>query len=620
MKIPELEQSVGLNPTSPAAPQFAPPVQGAFGADIGQAVERLGAATQGAGAQIAERAIERNRMVKEQQAFDAYTSYGRDIQDLGHKQDPDTGNPVLDPQTNKPQGLLDRQLSDAHGITAEFDQKAESLKKNYLNGLKDPSQQALFMQLAARHAGAARESIIAHEAREGTMAYNASAKASIDAVGQSVVGTTDADALSKAVDDATGIQHASLVRSGVRDQGVMDQSKAQVAAAIAEKPINEQLANGSWKVAGQLLDRVRDRLPQDAVDHLQGAISGRAFADTRQSVWETLAARPEMRLQDGKTFDEEKARALILDDKAFPLADPVSGKPMGDEQRQQLAGFVKAMAGEEAHNRQRQELAANTQFTNDVVGARAQGTGLEAALKMAADPKYGFDASGAGEGEKFIKRLYAEADAKSDPETLIALHKGLNDGSVTNADQIREQFNAGLLSKHDTVSLVNALQHGETQPMKEQWNSIRAELETKLPDKQSRATFAAALLQQQYEKGVTDPADLQKLYKANLETVPTGAPGFFRVFGGKTAAYYKVAEGVQQNQELVKAAGGTEAAVDLAQRLGGPDSFAPGSPSSRAVLALLKRGAEPKRIIPASIDAVIKNHPDWITAPKGQEK
>jgi hypothetical protein len=614
MKVPELEESVGLNPTTPAAPRFSPPPEGAFGGDVAQAEGRLGATLSNVGDKLGDAVMQRQQMMKEAQAFDAYSKYGKDVQDLTRKTD-ETGAPAMDPETGKPAGLLDRQLADAHGITVEFDQKQAALKKQYLSTLKDPSQQAMFDKMASYHSSALRESIIAHEARQGNEAFAMSQKAALDTIAQGAVTIEDPKALHSAVDAAYAITSKGLARQGVKDPGVVNQAYSQAAASVAEKAINEQLSNGSWKTAQRLLDGVRPEVPPQFAEGMSQKISAKAFDDTRESVWSVLRQSPTMRMQDGKTFDEEKARALIMDPKQLTLADPITGKPMETPQREKVVQFVKSMAGEEAQQQRKQEAAANASFSNAVVAGRADGSmDLTAAHKLAADPRFGFDASGIQGAQDFATRLFSAADVKSDPETLVSLHRGLDDGTITSADAIREQMTQGMLSKHDTVALINKLQRGDTQAMKTQWSAIEAAAKDKLPDGPSLKAFVASLRQQATEKGITDPADLQKLYKANMETTPTGATAFFGVYGRKDKVY-KTAEALQQNQELVKAVGGTDAAMALAQRVGGPDAFAAGSPKAAAIASLLRAGWKASQIGSAHVEAVIANPGRKIPAP-----
>jgi hypothetical protein len=615
MKVPELEQSAGINPTPVGQQGFAAPPQAAFGGEMAQATQRMGATVEGIGEKLGDVWLQRQQMLKESQAFDAYSRYGRDLQDLTRTSD-ESGAPKIDPETMKPVGLLDRELADANGITVEFDRKQQALKGQYVAELKDPSQRAMFDKMASYHSSSLRESIIQHEARQGQAEFAESQKAAMAAITDSAGIIQDPAALKSAILVGYSITSKVLQRQGVSDPKVAAGEYERTAAAIVERPINEQLANGSWKTARALLDSVKERVSQKFADDAMAKISAKAFDDTREGVWTVLRQSPNLRMQDGKTFDEEKARALIMDPKHLTLADPITGKPMETEQREKVVQFVKSMAGEEAQQQRKQEAAANASYSNAVVAGRAAGSmDLQAAHKLAADPRFGFDASGIQGAQDFATRLFSGSDIKSDPETLVSLHRGLDDGTITSADDIRKQMTEGMLSKHDTVALINKLQRGDTQAMKTQWSAIEAAAKEKLPDGPSLKAFVASLRQQASEKGVTDPADLQKLYKSNMETAPTGAPGFFRIFGGKTAAYYKTAEALQQNQALVKSLGGTDAAMGLAQRVGGPDALAAGSPKAAAIGALIKAGWKASQIGAEHIEAVIANPGKKIPGP-----
>jgi len=613
MKVPEPEESVGLNPAPIPHVEFSAPPPQAFGTPIAEAAQRIGAEASQGGAQLMDRVIEHKQMADEQKAYSASTDYAQGLQGLLHNTDPATGQPVVNPKTGVPQGILDREGAQAAGGVVDFDTQAQQLQQKYLNTLQTPRERALFMRMASWHAGAAREAAISHVAQQGQIAYNESVRGSLDSLAQSATDITDPKMISGMVDTAYGISTTAAVHNGITDANFANIQRQGAAASIVQKPIEAQLANGSWKAANAILDATKDRLPPQFVQRMQSAISGRALDDTQQSVWETLNEAPSLRMQDGRTFDLQKAGNLILDPGQMKLTNPATGQPLNEQERRQVYTFVKGMAGQQAHAMQQAQNVGNAKYLNDIVNMRAQGGGLQDALKLAANPVYALDGAGVLKAQESAYKLFSAQNVKSDPGTLLELHDGLNDGSITNVAPIQDAFTKGLISKSDYVSMTNLIQKGETAPIKDEWKQIAADVSTKISDKKQQSAFMASLLQQQMEQHITDRASLQSLYLQNMKTVPTGTPGFFRVFGQKTAPYREIAEQLQQNQPFIAALGGTKEAVQFAQRFGGPEVFTPGSQQSLAVMALLKRGVSPDRILPESLTAVIEKHPDWLT-------
>ncbi|HEX4046225.1 MAG TPA: hypothetical protein VH309_00230 [Elusimicrobiota bacterium] len=636
MRVPELEESAGLNPTSPDAPRLPPPPEAAFGGQIADAASRLGRTVQDMGQQLAERIGERQDMQKEQNAYDAYTAYGKGLQDLMHKVDPDTGQPVMDPQTGKPEGLLDRNLSDAKGTTLEYDQKQAQLLKAQLDTLKTPMERSLFMRVASYHGGATREMVLSHETQQGTQAYNESVNAGLGSIAESAVNVTDGPTLAKAVRNAVSINSAALAHHGVQDPGVAAQNNQSVAAAVVEKPINQQLANGGWKVAQGLLEATKDNLSPDAVAHLQTAISGRAFDDTQNSAWQTLKTDPSLRMIDGKTFDEDKARDFIMDPEKFDLKDPITNQPLNTQQREKIADFVKSMAGEESIQRRKQEVASSNQFANDIVGAWKQGASYSDAVKLVADPKYGFDATAALDEQSFVKKLYTQPDTKSNPDVAFALWKGVKEGQIDKPEDLRAAFKNGLLSNGDYLNLLKQQEEAQTKGVNtaanHAWTQIGSEAEGAFPDKTKRQDFMHALQVEADTKGLKDPGDIQKLYEDRIKSAPTGATrGWLNpmryVRGADVQGPSWQGEqhreiernsalgelNASMGKDVVEALGGDPAKVaDMAKNLGGIDLLKAGTPANNAVKSLNALGISPT---PAKVKALIEQTGNGIVPP-----
>jgi hypothetical protein len=156
------QTSAALLPTptipAPAAPGHALPA--AFGANVARASQQLAETGQKVARNLLKMAIDdqNNEVVKLE------TSSRQDIQNILSNPEIETidvqGQPL-----SRPKGLLNRTLTQAKGVTAEYDQSLPGLKKKYLNGLSAHQVEQLSPAID-KYFTQQRSRVIAHEARQ----------------------------------------------------------------------------------------------------------------------------------------------------------------------------------------------------------------------------------------------------------------------------------------------------------------------------------------------------------------------------------------------------------------------------------------------------------------------
>jgi len=143
MKVPTYQRQVGAN-----LPQPAQPSPEASGVGVAQAAGGLGSTAQNVGLMLAQHGIEMQEREDARQTQEAETAFRKALDDLQH---------------NQRNGLLNRQLSDAVGITIDFDKQAEELRKQYLDTLPGKTQKEQFGLASDSHIQAARSAVLRYE-------------------------------------------------------------------------------------------------------------------------------------------------------------------------------------------------------------------------------------------------------------------------------------------------------------------------------------------------------------------------------------------------------------------------------------------------------------------------
>lgn len=165
MKIPTVQQSVDSSIPSVSEVQIPGAVRGAFGEDVAQATEQVGKQVSQVGNLFTNYAIKRNEELSQEKAYEEFTKFSRETQDLLTKpgtkdiQSPDGTTRTIN------SALLLRPLHDADGSTMEYDQQSTILYKGHTEGMNNETKK-IFDRLYNSHNEATRNNVISHEAKQ----------------------------------------------------------------------------------------------------------------------------------------------------------------------------------------------------------------------------------------------------------------------------------------------------------------------------------------------------------------------------------------------------------------------------------------------------------------------
>lgn len=602
-RVPVYEPQVQTEATQVSTPQLPGPLEAASGVNIPTAYEgvaqKVGQVSEG----LSRLMLYKKRLDDQQAAYDRASGFQQQLQNF----------------VAGPNGLLTKQGADAKGITMgkvepgfvgppqtdpnSFDGYSQKLKADYLKGL-NATQAKMTDRLMDSHINVMREAVIRHEAQQGNIADKESAEAQVGALNNTATMATSTDQFLGLLKQAQTIRGGLAQRQGMPPDALQAYNQ-KTADEFAENAVKTNLELDPKK-AQDLLDGASGMISNDMKAHLQSMLDGKMLDLTAKSQFDQWSHDPRMQNADG-SIDLKKAQDFIngLPSDKYP-----------DVQKEKMFKLVQEQDSNATRILDDQNKANSKAFFAQAGNPQI---GLSAAKRMAFQyanrlRNGNLDTTDVLEKQKRIEQLYRAGDSKSDPSTLVSLHEGINDGTVTKDTAINDALEQGLLSKKDAGNLSLMLHSDRIAPIQNELTQIKTDLQSQIPNKSDRDAFMASLLQQKMEQKITDRGSLQKLYQENLKTAPTGEKGFWQsVTGGaglgqKTQEYYKTAEALQKNQAVVKAMGGTDALYKLSLKMGGPGAFVEGSPASNAILALRSK-YQPQEITQPLIEWALKKYP-----------
>lgn len=381
-----------------------------------------------------------------------------------------------------------------------------------------------------------------------------------------------------------------------------DEMVTKAQSATHAGVINQLAENGSSLEAQDWINVHKDSLTPQDLKSSMALIDRTMPRDVGAEVYQAASNSKDYQTADG-SIRIDKVPEIISENPAYKSLTP--------KQRQAAADVVATLANKDAEDLRKNNAGNAASFYSQIATADDQGVSKAEQYKAADQLAARLPNGEVDENDRAVKYNYINSAVKGqavkdDPATVIAMHDGLLNGDVVSDAPLVKAMNDGMLSKRTATGLINLL-HSEKDPaMKNQFDQIKAKAEGDFPVKEDLDTFMSNLRAQSVEQKITDPIQLQKLYKQNMETAPTGAAGFFSAIT-RDPNYYKSQELIHQNQELVHAMGSGDAVFKLAKQMGGPENFASGTPYSNAVLFAIQHGAKPQSLTPASIDWILKN-------------
>lgn len=600
-RIPEYEQSVGIGNAGVPRVEQEPMPQGMMPTEIAGAGAKMGAVIENLGDRLSTHMIEDARMQETQKAYDAASAYRSDLQDK------------LDGQN----GFVTRQGTNAAGSTIEYDKITQGLeaqpgeqgqaplKDKYRQGLSKYGR-AIFDRSARAYTEAYRGQVIKHEATQKQFVEDKSAAATEKSFIKGAGAVSSPDDLGPLIANA----HEYLKTPYFTRKGMPEAAMNEVRDNLSDKMISAAVTDNvdrNPKLSQAILEAHPPSDPKVGKD-LQNAIDGKLLDIIAHERFDAFASNPKLGFQNPiGLLDMGKVKEWVNTSDAT--------KDMAQDKRDKM---FKLMQGQE--NERIKNLSDGNKANTDVFNAKALDpkTPLDDARRMAVKYAERYADGSLNQKDldsklKLLDQLHRLGAAKDDFDTYVKVHAGVIDGTITSPDDITKAMEDGLLTEKTARGFIGDLQKGTSTAMRSAWEIIDRDLsENQYPGSVNsgiRGSIHASIHAQAIEKRISDPVELQKLYQENLKSVPTGEASAWKLWlGNKNEEYYKSAERLQKNAAVVKAMGGVDPLYKLALKMGGPDTFAPDTPQSNAVIALKKYG---RAVTPETIAAFIQKNPGY---------
>lgn len=266
MKVPEYREQVGI-PTTQTQPTRMPQISmpavvpGAFGEDVGKAIENLGKV----GEAIAVHLHEMNVEKQDREVLRRETSYMTEWQNRLSDQEEET----IDGRT-RPKGYLLRQYEDAEGVTLEANQANPEIRKRNLEGLSQYQLNKLEPFLD-KHFLTIQRRITTHEANQWDASTEKETKSNLDLKTQEASLIRDSKQLTVAIDDAIKTAAPYYRKYDEATRAVLNEDIAKrITSASAISTLND---SGEPALSQALLDSAKGRIAKSTYDDIKSTLA-----------------------------------------------------------------------------------------------------------------------------------------------------------------------------------------------------------------------------------------------------------------------------------------------------------------------------------------------------------
>lgn len=305
-KVPILEPSVGYGTATTPAPEILRPPQGAFGGDVAEATSRLGGAVARTGEEAFKQSLELQMRQDEQQTLDTHTAAIHDLQ-----------TKLINPEPDKngiPKGFLNRNLNQAKGSTEQFDKVSAQMKQQYIDAVPGKLQKERMNELLSSSLTGARESVVQHEAQQGVLAFQDSAKANMEMMVSSAATLTDGKSVSALIEATKKSAMPAYIHMGYGEAQIHEANEA-LGEKVIKSAITAQLEADPAK-AQEIFDSTKHLMSPLAAAELQNKISEKKTFQVAENL--TAWAKQNARGGDGYINPapiEDRLKAMNLNPK-----------------------------------------------------------------------------------------------------------------------------------------------------------------------------------------------------------------------------------------------------------------------------------------------------------------
>lgn len=290
MRVPQAEQSVGIDAIN--APEIKAPsaVPGAFGEDVAVAVQNAGKAGLQAGTALANHIATENYWRAQATIADSSLKIKNQFQDMATSTEPMTtfkpGNapsntgPYTPPSTSQdallgqPKGYLNRMGFNAGGSTADFIAKTQPIKEQFLAPYrKDPR---LLAEATSRF-NTVYESyynqVSGHEAVQYRQGMNNTFNAQTNSTIQSTAVATGPDSLLAGIEQVKAATAQQYKYKGADDASIELATQKNIGDAVSKAVVSKLQSTGDLGQAQAMLDVVKDQLPADRYEKISSMLA-----------------------------------------------------------------------------------------------------------------------------------------------------------------------------------------------------------------------------------------------------------------------------------------------------------------------------------------------------------
>jgi hypothetical protein len=500
-KIPVYEQQVKVNPVMPQSIRPLAPVEGAYGENISRAGEKIGAAVSGIGEKLAAYGIQMQERNDEAETQNLTQKFTEEHQNLLWSKD-------LDKNKN-PSGIMYRKLSNAQGTFEEYEAKVKGLEQKYLE-IAPERVKAKLGVLMENQRLTFRDEVSKHEASQLDDAYNQTIDSNTKTQVLAAAGISDPNALISRMETTAG-SLANALRKGGKDEKTITFGVQAVTSEMIKNSVNAILEK-SPQQARTILEATKKFIAPTEAAKLDETIKGKEIWDEQNGVWGQVK---NYRLPDG-TSDLGKMNTFV-DQMSIPT-----------ERKEKFKSYIQAQAGEQNQIKKARDNAVDYSFMNTIYDGKKKGVTLSQALPQA--QKFGQGAWDVGQKEEIIKKLYAQAEGKTDPVTYMALWTAVRNGQA-GAPEMYQAYTKGRVTGSDFMELSKLAYKGEGN-LKQTWDRIEIDAKEIYKEPVDRAKYLYTVKELEKENpGISG----EELYKKaiDLREKDPSTKWFFGLFGGK---------------------------------------------------------------------------------------
>lgn len=270
MQVPVIERQVKEEiPTIPT-PQISGPVRGAFKEDVAQSLEKLGQVGMQFGTTLLEHMQKQAYFKAEARGKEAANQFALAQSDLLNSTEP---KDIQDEKGNirtTITGLLNRKNFYAHDALFEYKQQMEALANEYAEQFKDdPVALNIFKELVDTSYKTGYQTVNEHEAREWRNGQNnIYVSTAANLINQAEIAQTP-ELLSGVLGNLIKNNDSMASFDGWDAETAQKHKDDSVLKAIKRATLGRLNATGSVDEAHNLLDAIKDKLPQPTYDEIK---------------------------------------------------------------------------------------------------------------------------------------------------------------------------------------------------------------------------------------------------------------------------------------------------------------------------------------------------------------